>query len=225
MLIDVIILLILVACVLSGYRKGLLMSLMGVLILVLCCLGATAARNTLTPRVVRHLEPQITQALLPSVQQELQSTVSQQLEATGETSFTVGGQSVSLGELMDLLRQFGVDVQETVSDGVSGSLEQVAQATARGVAHALAEKVGGVVIFAGTFLILFLVLQSVALAVNLVDRLPVIHGLNRAGGVVFSLAGAVLVLTVLAATCQDAALLPEEPGPLTLLLLELANCL
>ena len=45
MAVDIILLLIFVVCVLSGYRKGLILSLCTLLMLALSCLGAAAVQQ------------------------------------------------------------------------------------------------------------------------------------------------------------------------------------
>ncbi len=84
------------------------------------------------------------------------------------------------------------------------------------MARAVVEPIAGLLIYFAAFLILYLVLHSVALAVNVVDRLPVLHTLNRAGGVLFGLAEGVLLLTVLLTVLSQSGVLPEEAlgGPL-----------
>ena len=46
MAVDIILLLIFVVCVLSGYRKGLILSLCTLLMLALSCLGAAAVQRS-----------------------------------------------------------------------------------------------------------------------------------------------------------------------------------
>ena len=73
------------------------------------------------------------------------------------------------------------------------------------------------------FLVLYLVLHNIALGINVVDRLPVIHTCNRIGGAVLSGGGCLLVLVVVSALCSEAGLLPLERGPLLQCLLNLAG--
>ena len=223
MIVDLILLLILVTCVLSGYRKGLLMGLMGLLITVLCCLGATAARNALTPRTAEYLEPRLTALLLPSVEEEISRHTDSMVEQAGEVGFSVAGQEMTVSDLTEFLKRFGLDVEETVSQSAGQALEPVALAVSGAIARILAEKVAGALIFFTAFLVIFLVLRSAALALNLVDRLPVVHTLNRVGGALLGLAGGVLVMTVAAALAGEMGLLPDRMGPLSMLLSELSG--
>ena len=217
MLIDVICLLILVACCLSGYRKGLLMSLCSLLVLVLCCLGASLAQQNLTPKAVAYLEPILTEKVEVQLQAELESQTQQAVEQAEDAGVTIGGQRVTLGDLADLLDRFGLDVEQSVTEGASEAMEPMVRAAAQAVARAVVEPMAEVLIFFGAVLVLYLVLHSVVLAVNVVDRLPVLHTLNRAGGAIFGLIGGVLMLTVALVVLSRTGFLPEDvlEGPLS----------
>ena len=223
MLIDVILILILVMCALSGYRKGLLMSLLGLLVIVLCCLGATAARNALTPRAAAYLEPRLAGYLQSNLESGLQENASEALEGGTETGLTVGGRQITFADLAELLRQFGLDVEETVSEAADGTISYAAEAAARALARALTEQIAGAVIFFAAFIILYLLLHSAALALNMVDRVPVVHTFNRMGGLLLNLCGGLLAMIVATAVFRQAELLPVEPGPFSLLLIDLSR--
>ena len=223
MIVDVILLLILVSCTMSGWRKGLLMSLMSLLILVLCCMGATAARNTLGPQTAQWLEPQLEAMIFPSVETEVNNGVQGTLDSVNNMEFSIGGQTVSFSDLVALLRQFGLDLEERTAETASDALEPIAEATARAIAGTFAEKLSRSVIFGVVFLVLYLVLNNIALGINMVDRLPVVHTCNRIGGAVLSCGGCLLVMVVGVAMCAEAGLLPLERGPLLHWLLDLAG--
>ena len=225
MLIDVICLLVLVAFFLSGYRRGLLMSLCGLLILVLCCLGAALAQAKFTPQVVAVLEPKITAQVEAQIQAELAANTQQAVDQAEQSELYIGGEQASVGELVGILERFGLDVEQSVTEGTATALEPAIHAAAQAVSAAIVGSLAQLLIFFGTFLILYLVLHSVALAVNVVDYLPVLHTLNRAGGAVFGLAEGVLLLTVVAVVLGKTGLLPQEAlsGPLGSLLQQVAE--
>ena len=223
MLIDLILLLILVACILSGYRKGLLMSLLSLLIVVLCCFGASAAQHALTPKAVEYLEPRLAEQIQAGIQDRIDQDTQQALDEAGDQELEIGGQSMELSEITNFLQQFGLDVEETVTEGATTALEPVAQAAAQAAAHAIAQQIAGAVIFFAAFLVLYLILRSVALVINVVDRLPVIHTLNRAGGAVAGLVGGLLVMVVAAAVLRQAGLQEDALGPLGQSLIALAD--
>lgn len=224
MLIDVICLLILVACCLSGYRKGLLMSLCSLLVLALCCLGASLAQQKLTPRAVAYLEPILTERVEARLQTELEDQTQQAVEQAEDTGLIIGGQRVTLGDLAELLERFGLDVEQSVTEGASEAMEPAVHGAAQAMARAVVEPMAEMLIFFAAFLILYLVLHSVVLAVNVVDRLPALHTLNRAGGAIFGLIGGVLMLAVAMVVLRRTGFLPEDAlnGPLSSAVRQLA---
>lgn len=225
MLIELILLLFLVTCCLSGYRKGLVMSLGVLLILALSSLGATVAQEALAPRAVEAIEPKVQQVVREQLQRELEEKTQGAVEGAGDVSFSVGGEQVDLGGLMGMLGALGIPVETQVTEGANQALSPALDAAAGAVARALVEPVAELVIYLAAFLILYLLLHSLTLALNVVDRLPVIHTLNRAGGAVLGLLGGLLVLTVLTVVCRRTGWLPEEfgKGPLSMLFEGLAD--
>ena len=215
MLIDIILVLILISLVLSGYRKGLLMSLLGLVVVVLCCLGATAAQQTLTPGVNAYLEPKLTEIIEPEIEAYIGQKTQDAVSDAEDLGFTVGGQRLTLGDLTDLLRQFGLDVEQTVTSGTVNALEPATAAVAEALARAIAQKIAGVLVYIAAWMILYLVLQNLALALNVVDRLPVIHTFNQMGGAVLGALEGLVPMVVIAAVLDRAGLLPEHMGPVS----------
>lgn len=225
MLIEVIFLLFLLTCCLSGYRKGLIMSLGVLLILVLASLGATVAQETLTPKVVEAIEPKVQQVVREQLQRELEEQTQDSVEGAGDVSFSVGGEQMNLDSLMGMLGALGIPVEAQVAEGATQIMGPMLDAAAQAVARSMVEPVAELVIYLAAFLILYLLLHSLTLALNVVDRLPVIHTLNRAGGAVLGLLGGFLVLVVLTVVCRRTGWLPEElgKGPLSLLFQRIAE--
>lgn len=225
MLIEIIFLLFLVTCCLSGYRKGLIMSLGMLLILVLSSLGATVAQQTLAPKVTEAIEPKVQQVVYRQLQQEFSERTEEAVEQAEDTGLSVGGQQIPLDGITGFLGNFGIDLGTQVAEGAEQAMEPALSAAAGAVSHALVEPVAELVIYVGVFLILYLLLHSVTLALNIVERLPVIHTLNRAGGAVLGLLGGILVLTVLTLVCRRTGWLPDDfgKGPLGLLFQGLAD--
>ena len=225
MLIDVILILILVCLILSGYRRGLLMSLMGLVIVVLCCLGAAAAQGALTPTVTTYLEPKIAAALEPEVESYIAGQTQAALDDAEEQGLTVDGEKLSLGDLAELLEDFGLDVDQTITDGVTDALQPATDAVAESISHVVARRIAGTFVYVAAWIILYLVLHNIALALNVVDRLPVIHTCNRLGGAVLGALEGLIPMVVIAAVCDGAGLLPEKMGPFCETVRQLAQAL
>ena len=194
MTVDIILLLIFVVCVLSGYRKGLILSLCTLLMLALSCLGAAAVQQALTPKVSEWMEPKVTSYLVDVIQDGVEDSTENALEQTGEVGLTIGGKQVTLNDLAGI---FGLDVQESVQGAAQTVAEPVVQSIAKSISQSVVSSLAGLVIFLVAFLLIYLLLRAVSLIVNLVDRLPVVHTLNHAGGALIGAVSCALFLTVL----------------------------
>lgn len=212
MLIDVIFLLFLLACCLSGYRRGLIMSLGMLLILVLSSLGATVAQETLTPKAVAAIEPQVQQAVREQLGVAVEDQTQQTMDEAGDIEFSIGGQQTKLEDFVGLLDALGIDVEAKVTEQTDQALAPMLDAAAEAMAKAVVEPVVKLLIYLAAFLILYLLLHNLALLLNIVDRLPVIHTLNRAGGAIVGLLGGFLALSILTVVCCRTGWLSEGLG-------------
>ena len=194
MIVDLILLLIFAVCVLSGYRKGVILSLCSLLVLAVSCLGAVALEHTLTPKAAEWLEPKVTAYVAGQIQDGVEQTTENALEQTGEAGLTIGGQQVTLGDLAGILKNFGLDVEESAQNAAQNMTAPIVQSVAQAVSRMIVEPLAGVLIFLAGFLVIYLVLRGVCLIVNLVDLVPVVHTLNHAGGgLIGALTGALLL--------------------------------
>ena len=110
---------------------------------------------------------------------------------------TIGGKQVTLNDLAGILSGFGLDVQESVQGAAQTVAEPVVQSIAKSISQSVVSSLAGLVIFLVAFLLIYLLLRAVSLIVNLVDRLPVVHTLNHAGGALIGAVSCALFLTVL----------------------------
>jgi uncharacterized membrane protein len=138
---------------------------------------------------------------------------------------TIGGQTVSLEELMELLQRFGLDAETTVQDTVSAVSDPLVETAAEAVSAAITEALAGLLIFLAVFLIVFLLLRSLELGLNTVDRLPVIHTLNHlSGGLIGLISGAFLLTVGMAVLVQSGAVTETTfQGPVAVLLRQLVT--
>lgn len=225
MAIDILLLLIFIICVLSGYRKGLILSLCTLLMLALSCLGAAAVQQVLAPRAAEWMEPKVTAYVADVIRDGVENSTENAMEQTGEVGLTIGGQQVTLGDLAGILSGFGLDVQESVQGAAQDMAEPLVQSVAKGISQSIVESVAGIVVFLAAFLVIYLLLHGVSLVVNLVDRLPVVHTLNHAGGAVIGGVSCALVLTVLMGLLVKSGIMEQNAfgGPVASLLRNIAE--
>lgn len=225
MAVDIILLLIFAVCILSGYRKGLILSLCTLLILALSCLGAAAVQQALTPKVAEWMEPKVTSYVAGVIRDGVESSTENAMEQTGEVGLTVGGQRVTLSDLTGILSGFGLDVQESVQGAAQDVAEPLVQNVAKSISQSVVSSAAGFVIFLGAFLVIYLLLHGISLILNLVDRLPVVHTLNHVGGAAIGGVSCALVLTVLMGLLVKSGAMEQSTfgGPVAELLRRIAE--
>ena len=219
MAVDLILLLVFVVAILSGYRKGIIMALCTLVILVISCFGASAVQRAFTPQAVEWMEPKVAEYIQAQISTEVENSTQNALEET------IGGQQITLKDLADLLGKFGLDVQESAKNTAQDITAPLAESVAHAVSRAIVQAVAGTVIFLLAFLVIFLVLRLAVLLVNVVDRLPVVHTLNHAGGAVLGGIAAAFCLTMITAVLVQSGLLPKNAaaGPVAQLLRTIAE--
>lgn len=224
MTVDIIILLVLVVFILSGYRKGLILSMCSLLVLVISCLGASVAQRTLTPRVVAQLEPQVTEIIAEQMDTQIAASVDNAITDAGSIGITIGGQAVTLNDLIDLLGRFGFDVSTTAQNTATDLSTPVVEAIAASLAATLLDALAGIFIFLAAFLIIYLLLRAVELGINMVDHVPVIHTLNHLGGGLVGFISGLFLLIMIQALLTRTNLASETllDGPLSGLLGQIA---
>jgi hypothetical protein len=217
MTVDIILLLILLVFMLSGYRKGLILSLCSLLILVVSCLGATVSQQALTPKISAYLKPQVTAYVSELLEEQVAENTGAALESTG---VTIGGESVSPEELLSLLQRFGIDAEATAQEAVSSASEPLIDGAAEAISDTVTDALSGLLIFLAVFLVIFLLLRSLELGLNTVDRLPVIHTLNHLSGGLIGLVSGAFLLTVGMAVLVQADVVTDSTfqGPVSTLL-------
>lgn len=220
MIVDIILVLILVVFVLSGYRKGLILSLCGLLILVVSCLGASVAQELLTPKLVAKLQPQVTAALVSELEEQVSASTEAAIADVGQASFTIGGQTFSVEDVIGLLGRFGLDVEQSAETAVSELAHPIVESAASAIAAMFLDAVVGFVVFLGAFLLIYLVLRTVELSINTVDRLPVIHTLNHLGGGLVGVISGAFLMVVAMTVLGQTGLIPDTAfqGPISGLL-------
>ncbi len=168
MIIEIIIILTLVLGILSGYRKGLLMSLMGFAVLVLCCLGASVAQDMFAEQAIAKIEPKVQASVALELQEQVEAGTRDAVEQAGENGFTIGDKEFTLGGIMDLLEKFGLDVEESITEGAAEALSPAVEAAAAAATRTIVRPLVELVIYVTAFVILYLVLHTVMLAVNVI---------------------------------------------------------
>ena len=201
------------ACI--GARRGLILSLCGLLAFVVAFLGASFAARTLSPVVADALEPKFAAA----IEEQLNESIRQQAEA-GEAA-VLSPDDVPLEGVLDALREMGFyeTLINTVDRAVESGMTAAAASAAAAVAAAIAQSAAYLILFLLGFFLILLAWRLLSRALDLVARLPGLHFLNKTGGALFGLVQGCIILFVAAWLLQFfGQVLPRELVEQTVLL-------
>lgn len=195
---DLIIVAVLALFVWRGWKKGLLLSLCGLVVALLAFWGAGFLADTLDDPIAHAVEPKLAELI--------QENLSDQFTADSPDADPIEDLR-EMGGLYewvaDILEENRKTMDSMVLDTVQGVAQKAAQTIAVQVAHS--------VIFAVSFVILFVVLTLLLHALDLVAKLPGLHFCNGLGGGLIGLAkGCVILLVVISCLRMFGKFIPQE---------------
>ena len=184
-IIDAIVVVVLLAFAIWGARQGLVRALAGLVMVIVALVGAGMIAATFSDPAARLAAPVIQKHITSRVEEAMAVQTDSTPEEVGEEP-----------RVEDLLVLLGLD------EDVRGSLaeqaeEQIRDAGASIVSAVVESMVGSVaygVLFILSFLALLLMLHVLVGAMDLVMKLPLLHGLNTLGGGALGLLEGTLVL-------------------------------
>lgn len=195
-LFDVGVLLILALFIWLGAKRGLVLTLCGLVAVVVALIGASLLSNALAEPVADLVEPMITERIRSTLDESIQST-----EFTTESGGVAeDADSISLvgvvGQLKEskLFSGFAESFQRAVSEGTA----QVVTSAARSVAHYAAVQIAHGILFALGFVLILIAWFILSHALDLVAKLPGLHSLNKLGGGAIGFLKGCIVLFILA---------------------------
>lgn len=183
--IDLILILILLICVWSGYKKGLIMGIGGILVIVVSIYGANLLSNTYSYEVIDALRPFASGYMEKNINEEVRPSLGMEEE-----------RSVSdyLKENPDKTEEFGILSYESIGiyEGAAKVMAKEAgdYASEQNVGYVdaaieiLCIRISYVVGFILVFLLILIVLTVIGNLPNLSYKIPNLDALNDIGGAV-----------------------------------------
>lgn len=215
---ELIVVAILAAFVLLGIKRGLVLSLCGLVGVLIAFGGAGVLARTLSPMVADALEPKFAAAIEEQLDQQIQASLEENGQI-GEEAPTPD--TLPLQDVLNALRDMGFyePLINSVNEAVENGMTQVAASAAAKVAAAIAQSVAYLILFLVGFVVILILWKVVSRALDLVARLPVLHFLNKTLGGVFGLLQGCLILFIAAWAIQFMGnLIPAETVEQTTLL-------
>lgn len=214
---DIAIIIILAFFAWRGAKKGLILTLCGLLGLFVAFFGAQFISTQFHGHVAQIVEPAIYQAIRGAEpQQNTQENTSQ------PPSISVPGSkpqeenpTYTLEQLLDSMEEKGLFTGFSYFLDQAKEEESIPSEGGLAVASALADYLSNLVARAGLFALSFLLILIIwFLASHILDlafHLPILAAVNTVGGLVAGLAKAVLVIFVLVWLGQLANIVPQQP--------------
>lgn len=185
---DAAVMVVLVGFAVFGARRGLLKSLAGLLMVVVALVGAGMIASTFARPVTKAVAPMLETRIGQKVEKLIEES---QLFAPGEAD---GAENpAALEALLELL---GLDreVQTQLKAEAQETIREQGTSLAAAVVESLVQSFVYGALLVLSFLLLLLLLHILVGAMDLVMKLPVLHGLNTLGGGILGLLeGALLV--------------------------------
>ena len=198
---DVTLVLVLLFFFLRGRKKGLVLTLCGLVAVFVALFGARFLATHLSPLVADALEPRF----MPHVEQYVDENLDKQLD------LLLNEEDPSF--LTNTLKALGLydGFADRVRELLGESTAQAVTGTAASLARAIAETVASVLIFILGFILIYVLWLALSRLLNLAARLPLIHGLNGLLGGLFGLGEGVLLLFLAAWVLKLAGgVIPED---------------
>lgn len=184
-IIDAVAAAVLLVFTLWGAKKGLLRSLAGLAVVLAALIGASVIASALSGPAAKLLVPVIEKHIEARVEAEVRKNLPQ-----GQMP---GAMPEELEDLLDLL---GLDAQrrEALASEAGKAIRETGVSAAAAVVESLARSFLHGLLYTVSFAVLTVVLHLLVRALDLVLRLPGLHGLNALGGGALGLLEGALLL-------------------------------
>ena len=196
MIYDIIILIVLAALALWGMRRGLILSLCSLVAVLVAFVGALLLADLVAPAVAGALEPRFASALETRLEESIRHT--EYVGTDGGVAETPD--QVSLGGVLSALEELGVPtgILDSIRESVEQGTETIVTSAAGYAAAAVAKTIAFAVIFLVGFVLILILWTILSHTLDLVAKLPGLHTLNKAGGLVIGALRGVIILFVCA---------------------------
>lgn len=204
-IIDVIIVVLLVFFAWRSARKGLILSLFGLLGLVVALFGARFVSNTFYEPVSDIIEPGIYQSVKNLEKRAfsgLEFDLDAAIDPTVENLVDILREQELFPGLVDLLEN-AVEDDNFFQDATGSATETLATY--------LSQLLARVALFAIGFVVILLVWFLISRALDLAFKLPILNVINTAGGAVFGLIKAAVVIIILVWIAQMFSWIAADP--------------
>lgn len=216
-IIDLVLIGVLALCIWSGYKKGLIMAVSGMLALIVAIYGANLVARTYSEEFSSMIQPMISSAVSGAVNETEDEYVAAQGEDGEDDVYEVSyGSLKKLGMLESAAKNLANELKQEVRE-VGNSLKSA-------MVHKLASTIAYVLTLIIVFVLIIILFKILANIINLAFKLPGLDLLNCIGGALFGLLkGLILLFAIAWLTRFLGFALPEDVVDNTVILKWLMN--
>ncbi len=191
-----------------GYRKGLVLTLCGLLAVFVAFLGASVLSSLLAEPVAKAIEPAVASGIHDTVTSYYQRVPAVSASSAEENDWL---SQLPLDELLEPLedskffQHFADAFQQAVDDGVTEAAAHAAQA----LAHFVAVQIARTILFLIAFVAVLVAWFFISHTLDLVAKLPVLNTVNRWAGAAAGLAEGALLVFIACWLLKDSYLSAE----------------
>lgn len=203
-IIDLILIIILAAFLISGANKGFILGISGIIIMIAAFYGARVIADTYSDRFKPMIEPIVSRLVDKSVTEASEEKKESPKNDSKDELDTVG---------LESLLKFGLfekTAQKTI-DELKGNITVVGQEFKNAASMKITDSVTYILTFTASYLIITILLSFVLRLLNFAFRLPGLGFINGAAGFALGLVKGMLILFIIAwAMRYFGGVFPEE---------------
>lgn len=229
LMLDLAVLAVLALFAWRGARKGLILTLCGLLAVAVAFFGSFWISDRLCEPVGEFIQPYVTSYMEKLVDRSLgqstdsnpdtEDTIFPQITPDTSEEEQTESAALSLDELLTQLQDSKLlyGILQPAAEAVKAEAFAAATSVIAALATQLSVQLARVLLFLVSFVLLLLVWWLLSHMLDLAFRLPVLHTFNRAGGLLLGLVKGVLLLWVVCFAIRVFELIPSDVTEQTLL--------
>lgn len=196
-ILDLVLIAIIVFCGWSGYRKGFILGISGILALIVAFYGAQLVADTYSQEFNSMLQPFVTGVVDKAVNEAKEELLSAAPEVSDENAGTDPSQGVAEGEDLDVftvtyeaLGKVGIlkSAAKDMAEDLAQKVTSTGKALREELVKALCSKVAYVLTATIVFLMIIIIFTVLANLINLAFKLPGLEFINDILGSLFGVA-------------------------------------
>lgn len=194
-MLDILIVAVVALFAFLGWRKGLILTLCGLVAVFVAYAGATFVSRTFSGEIAGILQP----AIQNQIEERLEDAIRHTEYLSPDGDVALRPEDVTLSGVLDALErsQLFSGMQKMLADAVHDGLVKVTSDATSAIAAYLSLQIAQTLLFYLTFFLVLIAWTLLSHALDLACRLPVLSTFNAAGGLVVGLVkGAVIMLAV-----------------------------